>query len=134
MSIKQVFKSTLPAIRYIFKNGKEAAFIAGEFLTEIAEEIDQLECEIKCGHPHIFRDTDKLAVDTEADPLAEIKNKIRAELLAEQEAAVRNMGETDAKPTLQGIANTTSIAPASADSNAAPAAPTARLIVPGKTS
>lgn len=84
MQIKQVFKSTISSCKYIFKSGKEASFINSEYYTDDDVEISELTKEINLKHPHIFRDENKLTVDTDnLDPLAYIKKKAIEEYLAQ---------------------------------------------------
>lgn len=129
MAIMQVFKSSIASVKYIFKNGKEAHFINGKFLTDIEDEIKQLRDEITSGHPHIYVDAKETEIDTEADPLAALKEKLREQLLqeiAEKQAAAldpnNDMGNTgDAvKDKLTAmklnVATTRSIASAAAGS------------------
>ena len=114
MSIKKVFKCRIPSCKYLFSNGKEANFIGGKYLTDLDIEISQLENEIKSGHPHIYVDAAEKEVDTEQmDPIEQIKKKAIAEYLAAQKAALdpnNDRGSTEAGK-LQGIANSTTIAP-----------------------
>jgi hypothetical protein len=88
MAIKRVFKTTLGSSRYVFTSGKEAAFVGGEYLTDIASEIETLEQEIAAGHPHIYVDSAKATVDTDnMDPLEQIRQKAIADYIASQAAA-----------------------------------------------
>lgn len=95
MTILAVFKSHVPNIGYIFKNGKTAPFINGKYITELQTEIDELKAEIgnyinpvindknqvvshdgidvsnnlgagKSNHPHIYIDPDEKEIDTNA--------------------------------------------------------------------
>jgi hypothetical protein len=113
MSILQVFKSKVPHISFFFKNGKQAPFINGKFITEIESEIDELRAEIgqyinpvlndknqvvshdgvdiskyigsdKSRHPHIYIDPDESELDTEAPSYEDkIRAQERAKVLAE---------------------------------------------------
>lgn len=112
MTHKNLFLSSLKNCKYLFKNGKEAHFISGEYLTDIKSEIDELEEEVKLKHPHIYTDLDKLTVDTtKLDPLEEIKKKAVEEYLAAQSKAV-DLGTTDTSSNLSGIGNTTDMSQA----------------------
>lgn len=123
MAIKKVFKSKIQSCNYVFKSGKQASFIAGKYLTDIDTEIEELEAEIKSGHPHIFIDANEKEVDTEKlDPLEEIKRKAIAEYLEAQKKAVdpsNDMGSTDQSGKLEGIANSSSGAQLATNSNGA---------------
>lgn len=88
-----VYKNYLPSCHYVFKDGSQATFVAGEFKTANPYEIEQLDAEVRRGHPHIYIDKTKPAVVSaklDADPMAALREKIRAEILAEQ--APRNLG------------------------------------------
>ena len=122
MAIVNLFKSRIPSCRYIFKNGKEAHFINGEYMTDIEEEIEQMNYEIKLGHPHLFVDAEKVTVDTtKLDPLSEIKAKAIAEYIARQKEATdpsNDMGSTGVEPgKLKGIGNSRGVASATAASS-----------------
>lgn len=127
-NLKQRFAIRLPncaAGKFIFKNGKTAAFVGGEFLTNVPSEIAELEEEIAAGHPHIFRDPDNMVVDsTTQDPMASIKAKIIREYEAEQAARHRKDSDkgTSGLPAelasrVAGIATSASISSVSADSS-----------------
>lgn len=100
-TLMAVFLCSLGNSRYTFKNGKDAVFLAGRYLTNNEGEVNELLQEIKEGHPHISVPTnpDDMIVDTKfVDPMEAIRAQVRAELLAEQ-AAIRNstadMGTSD---------------------------------------
>lgn len=56
MAIKRVYKNTMLSSQYIFKNGKAAHFTNGRYSTDDAQEIFELDAEIKLGVPHIYID------------------------------------------------------------------------------
>lgn len=88
MPKKTQFLSRVSSCRYIFKNGKEAAFINHKYLTDTLSEIEELQNEINQGHPTIYVDKNNLIVDTATlDPLHEIRKKAVEDYLAEQAAA-----------------------------------------------
>jgi hypothetical protein len=88
MTIKQVFCSTFPSCVYVFKNGKHAPFIAGEYHTADPIEIEELTAEITRGHEVYHFNEAKREVDTNnIDPLEYIKKKAVEEYLAKQTAA-----------------------------------------------
>jgi hypothetical protein len=121
MSIKAVFKSSLPNIQYLFKNGKSAAFIGGAYYTDVESEIKELQDEVTNRHPIIFIDPAQSQIDSaDLDPMSVLKKKFYAEFLAQQAAAVqkdRDMGTTSQTGVLQGIANSTTIAEAMSGSD-----------------
>ena len=123
MAIQKLYKCSVKSCSYIFKNGKAGYFIHGRYVTSLPNEIEELESEVSLGHPNIYIDIKELEVDTEADPLAGIKAKLRQEILDEIRATeliainpARDMGESEKgkfKP-----ASTTDIAATSAGGDA----------------
>ena len=100
MGTLNVYKSAIPHINYIFKNGKLAVFTNGVFRTDIEGEIQELETEIKLGHPHIYVDAAEKIIDSEmVDPMNALRHKIIQEFLAKQAETAgnpdRDMGTTD---------------------------------------
>lgn len=93
-----VFKCTIPSIKYIFKNGKEAAFVQGVFRTAVQSEIDELTNEVSLGHPHIFIDPAEQTIASDMiDPMAQLRAKIIAEHMASLATATNpenDMGST----------------------------------------
>lgn len=92
----RVFRSTLPSCVYVFKAGKHANFIDGKYRTNIAHEIAELDAEIAAGHTFISSKPEELV--SAVDPMTALREKFRAELLAEQAAAAKtnpNIGSTD---------------------------------------
>ena len=84
--IANVFKSNIKNLQYIFSKGKVAHFRDGEYLTKNKSEIDELNAEVEAGHPHIYIDKNKVTASVEeANPLAAIEARIRAQIEAEQE-------------------------------------------------
>lgn len=87
-AVKKVFKSHTKFGKYIFKNGKEAPFVAGRYITDIKSEIEELEHEVSLSHPIIFIDANEKEVDaSKLDPVEEIKRKAIAEFIVSQAAA-----------------------------------------------
>ena len=80
-----VFQSTFPSINYIFGNGKPAIFQGGYYRTAIQWEIDELDNEIRMGHPHISRPTDESARVVSSD-MIDPMDILRAKIIAEYEA------------------------------------------------
>ena len=120
MATKNRFFSRIPSCKYIFKNGKEAAFVGGIFDTDIPQEVAELEAEVAAGHPQIFIDPDQFVIDTaQIDPLAEIKRKAIEEYLAAQKAAsdpANDRGTTEESKL--NVTSTADISGAAADSSA----------------
>lgn len=116
-----VYKNRLPSCHYVFKDGSQATFVNHEFKTANEYEIAQLDKEVKLNHPHIYIDKANAVISKklDADPMAALREKIRAEILAEQQP--KDMGSnivqdgTQLKPS-----STADIAPASANGIAQP--------------
>lgn len=101
----RIFKSTMPMVQFVFAGkdadgkstgiaGKSAAFIAGEYRTDIKAEIAELEHEIELKHQHIYIDPERYEMDAEdVDPTIALKKKHFAEFEAMQKAAM-NKGNT----------------------------------------
>jgi hypothetical protein len=116
-----LFKSRMSSCNYIFKNGKIAQFIRGEYTTNVAYEVAELEYEVSLGHPQIFiNDQERVVAVDRNDPIAALRRKIIAEererIMAEVRAATaldRDMGTSEQgkfKP-----ASTSDIAPLTAE-------------------
>lgn len=118
MAIKNVFTSTLPSCRFIFKGGKEAPFINGEYYTNDEIEIKELEAEIAASHPFISVNSEKKTIDTDKlDPLETIKQAAIAEYLAKQAASnSKDNNRGISVQTKLTVANSTTIADAAAGS------------------
>lgn len=82
-----VYNCRLPSCHYVFRDGSQATFVAGVYKTANPYEIEQLDQEVRRGHPHIFinKETAVVSAKLDADPLAALKAKIRAEILAESD-------------------------------------------------
>jgi hypothetical protein len=117
MSLVHVFKSTMPSINYIFKNGKAAPFVGGIFTTDVQSEIDELEAEVLNRHPHIYIDEAQKIVQSEMlDPLNALRakffeefQKLQAEKTMDPNA---DMGTSESQPVKP--ASSVDIAPAAA--------------------
>lgn len=91
MDTLHLFRSNLPSCKYIFRSGKVAEFVAGNYITKNQKEIDELNEEISYGHPHLFVEAGRTTVQAdELDPLNALKKKLRQEILAEMDAASGN--------------------------------------------
>lgn len=123
MAILSVFKSKVPSISYFFKNGKQAPFINGKFITDVESEIEELMADIgaigsdKSKHPHLYVDPDEKEFDTEAPSYEEtIRAQERAKVLAEISAAnnlatnpANNISTSEAGKTAESFASTASL-------------------------
>lgn len=109
----QIFRSHNAHIQYIFHGmsvnaqgvrvpngigGKAAVFMAGEYRTDVAEEIAELDEEIRLKHPFIHRDPARMEMDAEdVDPLVALKKQHFKEFAAAQKLAMnpnKNMGNS----------------------------------------
>lgn len=107
------FTSTLLSNQYHFQFGGTAIFFNGRYRTDVKEEIDELRAEVNKGNLYInsYRTVDALI----EDPLANIKAKMRAELIAELKTAEaratnpdNDMGGNVGSPGAFGASNTDS--------------------------
>lgn len=118
--LKNLYKGTQPFFRYIFKDGSEAAFVGGRYLTDNPEEIKQLDAEVASAHPFIYVDPSEPTVDVEfADELRKVQEEAVAKFLAEKKQASdpnNDMGETGIAAQLKGIATSKTIAEAASGS------------------
>lgn len=107
----RLFKSSIANCRYVFKDGKVAAFLAGEYRTDDAKEINELEEEVHAKHPFIYIDENNWEVPAIAvDPLEEIRKKAVAEYIASQaNAANLPDSESDQQFKVAGIANSSTV-------------------------
>lgn len=142
----RIFKCRRAHVQYIFRDGSIAVFVprtsesAGHYLTSDPAKIAELEEVIK-GHPHLYKDPNEFEVEAElADPAVAARAKIAEEtrkefmqqitnpellksagidpaVIAKLLQGARDFGGTDAKPDLQGIANSDNVNAAMADSN-----------------
>lgn len=142
-----IFKSRLPNICYVFRDGSRAVFArrtsenVGQYLTDIPANIKELQ-EVCKGHPHLYIDPAEAEVSHKlADPqrAAEqaIRDDERARVIAElgdanqQRAGLsgsdanevagigaKDFGTSGIKAALAGIGNSTTSASTSAESNA----------------
>jgi hypothetical protein len=118
--VGEKFTSSLAAFKMHTEAGGLIAFCANQFITANEEEIDFLKAAIKAKVPGIAYAGE--ATSDDLDPMAglkrrmanEVRDEIRAELLAEQEAT-RDLGSTEAKSVIP--ASTAIFAAASGSSN-----------------
>ena len=91
----KVYSSRLGAMVFLLANGKPCNFVDGKYATVEQKEIDELDGEIKAGHPSLYLDgtiqEGKVMLAGE-DQLAGLKARLleeaRAQLLAEHAANV----------------------------------------------
>lgn len=115
------FVSALPSCKYVFRSGKVANFVGGQYITKIQAEIDELNEEIAFGHPHISVDKNEVTVASDkVDPMAAIKKRAVEEYLAEQAkiAAGNAVHDTGAsvKEQLKGLKTSATVGAVSAES------------------
>lgn len=116
---KNLFKSQFTSHRYIFKDGKTAAFIDSKYLTDVESEIEELNHEIKLGHPTIYVDPDQVTIDPkDLDPLNAIRKSLREEIMQElvSDKGITNDG-ADMAAKLKGISTSVNTVAAAASSN-----------------
>lgn len=99
---KYLYWATMPFMNYVFSKGKLANFRHHRFATDIPEEIEQLNAEIKSNNPYIYTKSDALFLTDEMeDPMKALKAKIIADYLVEQAKHVNpsnDMGISDSGP------------------------------------
>lgn len=107
MSIKRKFKSTILNQQYLFKNGKSAHFVNGEFLTGNDLEIAELDSEIENGIPFLYIDENDKVVDTTLqDKIKEAQAEAALRVLKEHEKGevVKTTSNVDTQSQLGGAA------------------------------
>lgn len=112
----RVFRSNIPSVRYIFKNGKSANFLGGKYITDIVHEIRELDYEIALHHPNFSVNMEEVV------PTMEPLEALRARFIAEYKAelATNVSKNNDAGYSDQGklnVANTTTISEGAAGSD-----------------
>jgi|TARA_R110000764_G_scaffold58467_8_gene127122 hypothetical protein len=99
----QQYKSARPAVRLVTYSGLRLTFTNFQFLTQSEEAIDYLDSEIAKGLQGISKGD--VLTTSDLDPMQSMRKQVRAELLAEIQAAAaneavgksRDMGETENK-------------------------------------
>lgn len=96
------YKNSMPSCNYLFKDGTVAVFLAGEYLTNNPLRQEELDKEVKNGHPHIRIDPNDCTVKPEdLNPETALRNKYFAEFQAEVEAKKnRDMGTSQQSKNL----------------------------------
>jgi len=119
MATKNLYKSRISSVKYAFLNGKEANFINFEYITDLSNEIAELDNEVLQQHPTIYTDPTRLTVDTnKRDPLEDIRAKAVADYIASQKVAMDP--KQDRGTSVQGklnVATSTSISEGAAGSS-----------------
>lgn len=85
------YKSSVPSIQYIFKDGRPAWFIDGLYKTSDSKKIEELDAEIKLGHPYFSHAAkeESTAVLDENDIVGSMRERIRQQIIEEEKAKVR---------------------------------------------
>lgn len=90
MTIGKVFKSTIPSMNYVFKDGTSIAFLGGKIVLDIEKYSQELLEEVqtigrhKSKHQYIFIDENEQEIDSEGlSPLEELKAQLKAEAMEE---------------------------------------------------
>jgi hypothetical protein len=92
----KLFKSCVPSVQYVFKNGKLAHFRDGRYATKIQSEIDELTETCEQGHPTFFIDNGEEETAREVlDPLDELRQKFFKEFQENAAGKVVDPGNSD---------------------------------------
>jgi hypothetical protein len=89
MSIVTKFKSTIPSLRFVCKNGFVVNFLQGEFHTQDADIAKEVQAQAdNVDQPYIYVDAEDATVDTEAlSPYELLVQAAKRQALAELAAA-----------------------------------------------
>lgn len=130
MAISSIFKNRIQNCSYFFKDGTQAAFLAGKFVTSIQSQIEELTAEVENFHPHIYIDKAEAFIDSEALTPMELimqqaKAAAKAELIASGLYTPSKNTVTEQAPFASSVANTHNIqeGAAGSDSSGVIAAP-----------
>ena len=105
------FCSNLPSSKYVFRSGKVANFVGGQYLTTVQAEIDELNAEIEAGHPHMYVDTNETTVDSESlDPLAKLRKSIIEQYIKDQQKAVNPENDMGNSVSQKNVATSQTLA------------------------
>jgi len=131
-AVLTVFTSRVMSIQYIFKDGFIAEFVGYKFYTNNPDHVAELLKEIKLGHPHIYQTAEKEVKSNPEDPIKALKEKMRAEILAEeririQSAHGRDMGSSEQDTKITPL-NTADVASGMAGSDSGTASAVADFI------
>lgn len=90
--------SSRPTLNVTMPLGRRISFRAGVYITDVQDEIEFLDKEVRAGHPMIFTKSGQEVIGEEAlDPIAAIKKKAIEDYKRQQEAQAnpdRDMGNT----------------------------------------
>lgn len=117
------FKSRNGTLTFLFKNGKAANFIGGEYITEHKWEIDELQGEIATSHPFIYIDENDATGESAEAKLEGLKNSMREQILAEIAAESLTKKNPEAldpnniSTKLAGIGNSATVGAGAVDSS-----------------
>lgn len=125
MTVKNVFKCRMPSMNYVFSNGKYAQFIEGVFMTDIENEVQELEKESKSGHPFIYIDQDEKTFDTS------LQDKMNIAVATAKLNVLREYEANKAESNLPTVSNTASPDQLSAmlDAASSDASPVAGVVI-----
>lgn len=135
-TVMALFTNSMGNCRYTFKNGKDAVFMNGRYLTNNEDEVKELMEECKTS-PFISINPDEPMVETKfIDPMEAIRAQVIAQYKAEQAAiaaATGDYGSTDQETKLT-VGTTKDVGGAASGSTSvdgAPvvAAPTAKIVI-----
>lgn len=120
MTIAKIFKSHLASSNFFFKDGSQAAFMLGRFVTDNPRKIAELTEEVESGNPLIYIDSEDLEIDSEAlSPMEIIRqeayNQARADLIASGQISDKT-STSDSGAFKNSVANTATIVEGAADS------------------
>jgi hypothetical protein len=116
-----VFYNRVPNSSYIFPDGTIAAFTGGRYATDDEAKAQHLTAVAQQGNPHIFVDPAKMQLtESELDPMAELKARIREQVIQELATKKDNdMGSSTSGKLNIADSNTIGEAAAGSDSGAA---------------
>ena len=122
MAISYIFKNRVLNCSYFFKDGTQAAFLAGKFITAVESQVKELMAEVESNHPHIYVDKDEATIDSEAlTPMEIIKREAvaqaKAELIASGQYQPSKNTVTTQVPFASSVANTHNIQEGAAGSD-----------------
>lgn len=137
-----VYYCTIESCKTITPEGEVIYFANGRYITDRASHIAYLDKEIAAGHPHIHtKPGEEQMKSSDLDPMKKIKDKLRAEVLAEIAAespetkaallaetqtatleAARKSAAESAAPEKLTPASTAKLAATTGKSNSAPVA------------
>ena len=120
VEVANLFMSYAPSIKYIFKDGTVANFVAYRYFTSVPEHVAELQKEIKLGHPSFYINPNEVVVNpAEQDPMSRLRKQILTEYftaLMNKTNPENDLGEF--LPTKLTPASTSDIAPVAAGGDA----------------